>query len=178
MNHSVVLAYRVVLISVISHSVIKTEIDVTEVERIRQVQDAIKSELCNNLALVDSPQLLLYSNSNKDKLINIWDLINSFPQEYFIEGGSCVLLRLHFPNRPLMCGSSIWMKIQFVLYLLMTKCSLMTWSSRSSLLNSPLSSASPGSIRISLNSTVIPSNKAISDLIDHISYETPFLVTL
>jgi hypothetical protein len=47
-----------------------------------------------------------------------------------------------------------------------------------SLLNSPLSSASPGSIRISLNSTVIPSNKAVSDFIDQISYEIPFLVSV
>jgi hypothetical protein len=47
-----------------------------------------------------------------------------------------------------------------------------------SLLNSPLSYASPGSIRISLNSTVIPSNKAVSDFIDQISYEIPFLVSV
>jgi hypothetical protein len=162
----------------IQYSGIKTEIDVTEVESIRQVQDAIKAELGNNLALVDSPQLLLYSNSNKDKHINTWDLINSLPQEYFIEGGSCVIVTSLSKQ-----NTDVWVKyldedpVRITLAddeMLINDLKF----SFISLLNSPLSSASPGSIRISLNSTVIPSNKAVSDFIDQISYEIPFLVSV
>jgi WD40 repeat protein len=161
----------------IQYSGIKTEIDVTDFERFRQVQDAIKAELCNNLALVDSPQLLLYSNSSKEKLINTWDLINYLTQEYFIEGGSCVIVGTSKQT------ADVWLQYldedpvrirladnEMLIYEL--KLSFI------SLLNSPLSSASPGSIMISLNSTVIPSNKAVSDFIDQISYEIPFLVSV
>ena len=57
-----------------------------------EVRRAIKIELSNSLAQVDAPQLQLYTNSNRDQLINTWALFNSLPQEYFIEGGSCVVI--------------------------------------------------------------------------------------
>jgi hypothetical protein len=54
-----------------------------------ELQDAIKAKLSISLAQVDAPQLQLYTNSNRDQLINTWDFLNSLPQEYFDEGGYC-----------------------------------------------------------------------------------------
>jgi DNA polymerase III delta prime subunit len=59
--------------------------------RLGEVQDAIKAKLSNSLAQVDAPQLQLYT-TNRDQLINTWALFNSLPQEYFTEGGSCVVI--------------------------------------------------------------------------------------
>ena len=79
-----------------------------------ELQDAIKAKLSNSLAQVDAPQLQLYTNSNRDQLINTWDFLNSLPQEYFDEGGSLVVIRASPPAKPFMYGSSIWMKNQCV----------------------------------------------------------------
>ena len=108
-----------------------------------------------------------------------WDLINSLPQEYFIEGGSCVIVMTSLSKQ----NTDVWVKYldEDPVRITLADDEMLIYGlklSFISLLNSPLSSDSPGSIRISLNSTVIPSNKAISDLIDQVSYEKPFFVTL
>jgi hypothetical protein len=71
---------------------LSTEVNITSISRLSGVKHAIKQELSNTLSHVDAPQLQLYTNSNKDQLINTWDSLNSLPQEYFTEGGCCVVI--------------------------------------------------------------------------------------
>jgi WD40 repeat protein len=160
---------------------VRTVIDVTGVERIGQVQDAIKAKLCNSLSEVDPSQLQLYSNSNKEQLINTCELLNSLPQGYFSQGGSCVFVAVFTPssNQELI----VWLKYldEEPVRILLSNNKALIYDlkiSFISMVNSPLSSASPGSIRISFNSIIIPSNKALIDFMDQNSYETPFLVSL
>ncbi|KAK6096218.1 hypothetical protein MT418_8606 [Batrachochytrium dendrobatidis] len=44
------------------------------------------------MADIDAPQLQLYTNTNKSQLINTWALLDSLPQEYFTQDGSCVVI--------------------------------------------------------------------------------------
>ncbi|KAK5664489.1 squalene synthetase-like protein [Batrachochytrium dendrobatidis] len=64
----------------VEYNTISTEIDVTDFEDLSEVQDAIKSEYGPAMADIDAPQLQLYTNSNKDQLINTWALLDSLPQ--------------------------------------------------------------------------------------------------
>ena len=73
---------------------IKTAIDVTDIERLNQVQNAIKAEFCVSLAQVTAPQLQLYKNTSTDHVISTCALLNSLPEEYFSEGGSSVIVRI------------------------------------------------------------------------------------
>ncbi len=68
------------------------EVDITGISRLGGVKSAIKRELCNSLAQVDAALIQLYTNSDRDQLINTWALFNSLPQKYFDEGGSCVVI--------------------------------------------------------------------------------------
>ena len=76
----------------VEYSVYKTRINVTNMQDLSELQDAIKAKFSNSLAQVDAPQLQLYSNSNRDQLINTWALFRSLSEEYFTEGGSCVVI--------------------------------------------------------------------------------------
>ena len=76
----------------VQYGTLTAEVDITGISRLGGVKSAIKTELSNSLARVDAPQLQLYTNSNRDQLINTWALLNSLPQEYFTEGGSCVVI--------------------------------------------------------------------------------------
>ncbi|KAK5667199.1 squalene synthetase-like protein [Batrachochytrium dendrobatidis] len=64
----------------VEYGTLTTEIDVTDFEDLSDVQDAIKSEYGPAMADIDAPQLQLYTNSNKDQLINTWALLDSLPQ--------------------------------------------------------------------------------------------------
>ncbi|KAK5668162.1 hypothetical protein QVD99_005201 [Batrachochytrium dendrobatidis] len=57
-----------------------TEIDVTDFEDLSDVQDAIKAKYGPVMADIDAHQLQLYTNTNKDQLINTWALLDSLPQ--------------------------------------------------------------------------------------------------
>src|SRR6476620_7483602 len=84
----------------VEFSGIKTRINVTGMDDLSEVQGAIKAAFSNSLAKFDAPHLLLYTNSNRDQLINTWAFFNSLSQEYFTEGGSCVVLdTLPLPTR-------------------------------------------------------------------------------
>jgi hypothetical protein len=125
----------------------KTEIDVTEVERIGQVQDSIKAKLCNTLALVDSPQLLLYSNNKKENLIHTWEVINCLPLEYFIERGSFVFVGTEKQT------DYVWLKYldQDPVCIPVADDEMLIHELKLlfiSQLNSPLSSTSPGNMKI------------------------------
>ena len=76
----------------VQYSATKARINVTDMEDLSEVQDAIKAKLANAFSQVDAPQLQLYTNSNRDLLISTWALFNSLPPEYFVEGGSCVVV--------------------------------------------------------------------------------------
>jgi hypothetical protein len=76
----------------VEYGTLIAEVNITGISRLGGVKSAIKAELSNSLAQVDAPQLQLYTNSNKDQLITTWALFNSLPQEYFTEGGSCVII--------------------------------------------------------------------------------------
>jgi hypothetical protein len=75
----------------VEYSVYKTRINVTDMEDLSEVRRAIKTELGE--AIPVAPALIqLYTNSNRDQQINTWSLFNSLSQEYFTEGGSCVVI--------------------------------------------------------------------------------------
>ncbi|OAJ37409.1 hypothetical protein BDEG_21430 [Batrachochytrium dendrobatidis JEL423] len=76
----------------VEYDTISTEIDVTDFEDLSDVQDAIKSEYGPAMADIDAPQLQLYTNTNKNQLINTWTLLDSLPQEYFTQDGSCAVI--------------------------------------------------------------------------------------
>ncbi|OAJ42042.1 hypothetical protein BDEG_25546 [Batrachochytrium dendrobatidis JEL423] len=76
----------------VEYGTISTEINVTDFEDLSDVQDTIKSEYDPAMADIDAPQLQLYTNSNKDQLINTWALLDSLPQKYFTQDGSCVVI--------------------------------------------------------------------------------------
>jgi hypothetical protein len=72
----------------------RTEIDVTEAERLGEIQDAIKTKYGPVMADVGAPQLQLYIGSNRDELIDTWALFKGLPQEYFNEGGSFIFIKV------------------------------------------------------------------------------------
>ncbi|EGF77367.1 hypothetical protein BATDEDRAFT_27719 [Batrachochytrium dendrobatidis JAM81] len=75
----------------VQYGTLTTEIDITGISRLGGVQDAIKSEY--GPAIPVPPAFIqLYTNSNKDQLINTWALFSSLPQEYFTQDGSCVVI--------------------------------------------------------------------------------------
>ncbi|KAJ8329456.1 hypothetical protein O5D80_002378 [Batrachochytrium dendrobatidis] len=64
----------------VQYGTLITEIDVTDFEDLSDVQDAIKAKYGPAMADIDAPQLQLYTNTNKDQLINTWALLDSLPQ--------------------------------------------------------------------------------------------------
>jgi hypothetical protein len=74
----------------IEYSGTKTEVDITEAERLGEVRRVIKEEYGPAMANVGAAQLLLYDQQNQH--INKWALFNSLAQEYFTEGGICVVI--------------------------------------------------------------------------------------
>jgi hypothetical protein len=80
----------------VQYGTLTAEVDITGISRLGGVQDAIKAKLSNSLAQVDAARIQLY-NTNRDQLINTWALFNSLPQEYFTEGGSCVVIGTSSP---------------------------------------------------------------------------------
>ena len=88
-----------------------TRINVTDMEDLSDVQDAIKTKFFNALAEVDAPQLQLYDQ--QDQHINKWAFFISLPQEYFDEGGISLVIRTKPPpfresstNELLVAGST------------------------------------------------------------------------
>jgi hypothetical protein len=75
----------------VQYGTLTAEVDITGMSRLGEVRRAIKAELSNSLAQVDAPLIQLYT-TNRDQQINTWALLNSLPPEYFIEGGSCVVI--------------------------------------------------------------------------------------
>ena len=75
----------------VEYSGIRTEIDVTEAERIGQVQVAIKAMYGPALADVGAAQLQLYDQQGQH--IKTWALFNSLSQDYFTE--ECLFLVVH-----------------------------------------------------------------------------------
>lgn len=75
----------------VQYGTLTAEVDITGISRLGGVKSAIKRELGEAIP-VSSALIQLYTNSNNDQLISTWALFNSLPQEYFIEGGSCVVI--------------------------------------------------------------------------------------
>jgi hypothetical protein len=74
----------------VEYSVYKTRINVTDMEDLSEVRRAIKTELGE--AIPVAPALIQLYTTNRDQQINTWTLFNSLDQEYFTEGGSCVVI--------------------------------------------------------------------------------------
>jgi hypothetical protein len=75
----------------VEYSVYKTRINVTDMEDLSEVRRAIKAKLGE--AIPVAPALIqLYTNSNRDQQINTWASLNSLSQDYFSEGGTCVVI--------------------------------------------------------------------------------------
>ena len=88
----------------VEYSVYKTRINVTNMQDLSELQDAIKAKLGE--AIPVAPALIqLYSNSNRDQLINTWALLRSLSEEYFTEGGSCVVVVTSPPPQGMGYGS-------------------------------------------------------------------------
>ena len=85
----------------VQYDSLTAEVNITGISRLGGVKRAIKAELSNALAQVDAPQLQLYTDSNKDQLINTWALFMSLSQEYFTEGGAFVVIGFTSPRPPL-----------------------------------------------------------------------------
>ncbi|KAJ8326132.1 squalene synthetase-like protein [Batrachochytrium dendrobatidis] len=83
----------------VEYDTLTAEIDVTDFEDLSDIQDAIKSEYGPAMADIDAPQLQLYTNSNKNQLINTWALLDSLPQKYFTQDGFCVVIDISSPTR-------------------------------------------------------------------------------
>ncbi|OAJ41341.1 hypothetical protein BDEG_24962 [Batrachochytrium dendrobatidis JEL423] len=81
----------------VQYGTLIAEIDVTGISRLGKLKSAIKSEFYSTLSQVDAPQLQLYTDSNKDQLINTWALFSSLPQEYFTQDGSCIVIGVSPP---------------------------------------------------------------------------------
>ena len=70
----------------VQYSASKTRINVTEMEDLSEVQDAISRAFSLKVGYAF---IQLYT-SNRDLRISTWALFNSLSQEYFTKGGSCV----------------------------------------------------------------------------------------
>ncbi|KAJ3246862.1 hypothetical protein HDU78_005963 [Chytriomyces hyalinus] len=71
------------------------KVDVTGIKGLHPLQDAIRATLPNALALVDTPQIQLYDNRNKQIT-----RINDIPEEYYKEickGGLALTLQTTLP---------------------------------------------------------------------------------
>ncbi|EGF76439.1 hypothetical protein BATDEDRAFT_28349 [Batrachochytrium dendrobatidis JAM81] len=82
----------------VEYNTISTEIDVTGISRLGKLKSAIKSEYGSAMADIGAPQLQLYTDSNKDQLINTWAAFNSLAADYFAENGSCVVIGVSPPS--------------------------------------------------------------------------------
>lgn len=81
----------------VEYSIYQTRINVTDMEDLSEVKIAIKEAFSIE---VGYGLIQLYTNSNKDQLINTWALFNSLTDEYFTEGGCCVVIgTLPLPSR-------------------------------------------------------------------------------
>lgn len=65
----------------VQYDSLTAEVDISGISRLGGLKSAIKSEFSNSLSHVDAPQLQLYTNSNRDQLINTWALFNSLTEE-------------------------------------------------------------------------------------------------
>ena len=75
----------------VEYDSLTAEVNITDMEDLSEVQDAIKRAFGEAIP-VASALIQLYTNSNRDQLINTWALFNSLSEEYFTEGGSCVVI--------------------------------------------------------------------------------------
>jgi hypothetical protein len=75
----------------VQYDSLTAEVDITSMSRLGEVQDAIKAKLGEAIP-VAAGLIQLYTNSNRDQLINTWALFNSLTEEYFTEGGCCVVI--------------------------------------------------------------------------------------
>jgi hypothetical protein len=80
----------------IQYGSLVAEVDITGISRLGGVQDAIKAKYGPAMADIGAPQLQLYTNTNRDQLINDLDDItpDKTPQYYqkLTQGGSCVVI--------------------------------------------------------------------------------------
>ena len=74
----------------VQYGTLTAEVDITGMSRLGEVRRAIKAELGE--AIPVAAALIQLYTTNRDQLINTWALLNSLPQECFIEGGSCVVI--------------------------------------------------------------------------------------
>ena len=74
----------------VQYDIFTAEVDITGISRLGGIQDAIKAKLGE--AIPVAAALIQLYTTNRDQLINTWVLFNSLPQEYFIEGGCCVVI--------------------------------------------------------------------------------------
>ena len=86
----------------VEYSGTKTEVDITEAERLGEVQDAVKAKYGPAMAQVGAAQLLFYDQQNQH--ISKWALLKSLPQEYFDEEG--LFLVVHGPKQESVSGSN------------------------------------------------------------------------
>ncbi|KAJ3316509.1 hypothetical protein HDV06_003316, partial [Boothiomyces sp. JEL0866] len=71
-------------------STLTAEVNITGVSRLGGVKSAIKRAFGE--AIPVAAALIQLYTSNREQLITTWALFNSLPQEYFTEGGSCVII--------------------------------------------------------------------------------------
>jgi hypothetical protein len=74
----------------VQYGTLTAEVEITGISRLGGVKSAIKAELGE--AIPVAPALIQLYNTNRDQLINTWSLFQSLSQEYFTEGGSCVVI--------------------------------------------------------------------------------------
>ena len=75
----------------VQYGTLIAEVNITGISRLGGVRRAIKVDLGE--AIPVAPAFIqLYTNSTREQLINTWAFFNSLPQEYFTEGGSCVVI--------------------------------------------------------------------------------------
>jgi hypothetical protein len=75
----------------VQYGSLTAEVDITGKSRLGGVQDAIKQKL-GEVIPVAAALIQLYTNSNRDQQITTWANLNYLPEEYFVEGGSCVVV--------------------------------------------------------------------------------------
>ncbi|KAJ3308628.1 hypothetical protein HDV04_001016 [Boothiomyces sp. JEL0838] len=80
----------------VEYNGVKAEIDVTDAERLGQVQDAIKEKYGPVMDTIGAAQIQLFDN--KEMHINKWKLFNTLPQDYFEEEGLHLIIRITPPS--------------------------------------------------------------------------------
>ena len=100
----------------VEYSGIRTEIDITDMEDLSEVKNAIKAKF--RQAIPVAAALIQLYTTNRDQLINTWALFNSLPQEYFDEGGSCVVIGTSSPpsRQPTQVQLSLFSPCQIPFY--------------------------------------------------------------